>query len=66
VGVIASIQAIEAIKILSGNVDCISTDLTVVELWANRIRRIDLRSLRDRVDCPTCKRREFPSLAGAE
>ena len=63
-GVVAAIQAIEAIKILSGNLDAISTGLLVVDLWTGRIRRIDASSLRGEVDCPACKRREFSWLAG--
>ncbi len=55
VGVIASIEAMEAIKILSGNVDSISRQLTVVERWDGRIRQVDVSSLRDQVDCPVCK-----------
>jgi len=66
VGVIASIQAIEAIKILSGNRAAVSRHLTVVELWESCIRQVNVASLRDQVDCPTCKRREFPWLAGKE
>jgi len=66
VGVIASIQAIEAIKILSGHRDAISRYLTVVELWDSCIRQVNVASLREQVDCPTCKRREFPWLAGKE
>jgi adenylyltransferase/sulfurtransferase len=66
VGVVASIEAIEAIKILSGNREAVSRDLTVIELWDSRIRQIDVRSLRDQVDCPTCKRGEFPWLTGQE
>ena len=66
VGVIASIEAIEAIKILSGHREAISRSLTVVELWDNCIRQVDVSSLRDQVDCPTCKRGEFPWLAGKE
>ncbi len=66
VNVIASIEAIEAIKILSGNRDAVSRQLTVVELWDNRIRQVDVSTLRDQVDCPTCKRREFPWLAGKQ
>ncbi|MBN2294481.1 MAG: ThiF family adenylyltransferase, partial [Pirellulales bacterium] len=56
VGVIASIEAIEAIKILSGNVDAISRQLTIVELWDGRIRQVDVSTLRDQVDCPVCKK----------
>jgi molybdopterin-synthase adenylyltransferase len=64
VGVIASIEAIEAIKILSGRREAISRSLTVVDLWDACFRRVDVSSLREQVDCPTCKRGEFPWLAG--
>ncbi len=63
INVIASIQANEAIKILSGNRDAISRELQFFELWNNRTRQLKLQSLAD-VDCPTCKRREFPWLEG--
>ena len=66
VGVIASLEAIEAIKILSGNRQAISRDLTVVELWDNRIRQVDISSLREQVDCPACKHGQFPWLSGKE
>lgn len=64
VGVIASIEAAEALKILGGRREAISHALTVVDLWRNDFRRIDLAGLRDRVDCPTCKRGEYPWLSG--
>jgi adenylyltransferase/sulfurtransferase len=66
VGVIASIEAIEAIKILSGNRQAISRSLTVIELWDNHLRQVDVSSLRDQVDCPACKHGEFPWLSGQE
>ncbi len=66
VGVIASIQAVEAIKILSGNRAAVSRQLTVVELWDSCIRQVNIASLRDQVDCPVCKRREFSWLSGKE
>ena len=64
VGVIAAIEAIEAIKILSGHAEAVSPSLTVVDLWDGRVRQIDVVGLREQVDCPSCKRREFPWLAG--
>jgi adenylyltransferase/sulfurtransferase len=64
VGLIASIEAAEAIKLLSGNREAISRYLTVVDLWPNEFRRIDVRGLRDQTDCPTCKQGEFPWLSG--
>ena len=66
VGVIASIEAVEAIKILSGNRETISRNLTVVELWDNHIRQVDVSSLRDQVDCPACKHGQFPWLSGKQ
>jgi len=64
IGVIASIQSMEAIKILSGHADAIQRTLTVIELWEGRIRQIKLDTLREAADCPACDRREFPWLAG--
>jgi adenylyltransferase/sulfurtransferase len=64
VGLIASIEAVEAIKILSGNRQSISRSLTVVDLWQNQIRQVDVGDLRERVDCPTCKHGQFPWLSG--
>ena len=66
VGVIASIEAIEAIKILSGNRDSISRGLTIVDLWQNRIKQVDVTHLRDEADCAACKRGEYSWLAGRE
>jgi molybdopterin-synthase adenylyltransferase len=64
VGVIASIEAAEAIKILSGNRDSISRRLTVVDLWQNEIRQIDVSRLREQVDCPACKHGDYSWLSG--
>jgi adenylyltransferase/sulfurtransferase len=33
-------------------------------MWDNRIRQVDVSSLRDHVDCPTCKGRRFDWLDG--
>ncbi len=63
IGVIASMQACEAIKVLSGNRAAVNRQLTVIELWDNHIRQVGLERLR--VDgCPTCRGGEFPWLAG--
>jgi molybdopterin-synthase adenylyltransferase len=64
VNVIASIESLEAMKILSGNRGAISRSLTVMDLWENRLRSIDVSKLREQVDCPCCKHREFSWLAG--
>ena len=64
VGVVASIQPIEAIKVLGGQRNAISRNLTVIDLWDNRIRQIGLDSLGQKGDCPTCTGRELPWLEG--
>ena len=56
-------QACEALKILSGNLDAVSRVLNMFELWDNRIRQIKLDALSE-VDCPTCKRHQFEWLEG--
>jgi molybdopterin-synthase adenylyltransferase len=63
IGVVASIEANEALKILSGHPETISRTWTVVDLWDNTVRQIKLESART-ADCPCCGRREFPWLAG--
>lgn len=65
VNIIASMQACEALKILSGNRDAISRVLNVFEIWDNRLRQVKLDTLKDSVDCPTCKGEEFPWLDGS-
>ena len=64
VNIIASVQACEALKILSGNRDAISRVLSVFEIWDNRLRQVKLDSLKDSVDCPTCNGKESPWLDG--
>ena len=64
INVIASIQAMEAIKILSGHREAIQRSLLVFDLWENRVLPMKAGSLRDAGDCPTCCRHEFPWLSG--
>lgn len=64
IGVIASIESLEAIKILSGRADAISRTLNIIELWDNRLRQVNVAGLREAVDCPACQGREFPWLEG--
>lgn len=64
VNVVASIQAVEAIKILTGQTGAVSRALTVIDLWDNRIRQVRLDSLRENNNCPTCTGAELPWLDG--
>jgi adenylyltransferase/sulfurtransferase len=58
------LQANEAIKILSGNMAAVSRRLTVLDIWGNHIRQLDLKKLREQGDCRACERGEFDWLAG--
>lgn len=62
INVIASIQALEALKIVSGNANQISPYLHVFDLWENRARQVKLDSLLDLKTCPTCHERDFKWL----
>jgi adenylyltransferase/sulfurtransferase len=64
VNVIASYEACEAIKILSGRRTAVNRSLCVFDMWDNRMHQISLDSLRKSSDCATCKRHEFPWLSG--
>ena len=64
VGVVASIEAAEALKILSGHREAVSRRLAIIDLWDNQVRHVDLTRLRQNGDCRVCKHGEFTWLAG--
>src|SRR6185295_401849 len=64
IGVVASMQANEALKILSGHREAISRTWNVFDLWDNTARQIKLDSFQPEKDCPACSGREFPWLSG--
>jgi adenylyltransferase/sulfurtransferase len=65
VNIIASLQAAEAFKILTGQTDKISRELVYIDVWENVYRRIRIAPLLGKVDCPCCQRRRFEWLEGA-
>ena len=65
VSIIASIEAIEAIKLLTGAYDALNTELFVVDIWDWTFRRLKVAGLLGKVDCPCCQRRQFEWLDGA-
>src|SRR5919201_6786047 len=66
VNVIASLQATEALKILSGKVEQVSRELVYVDVWDNVYRRIKVAPLLGKVDCPCCQRRRFEGVGGGD
>lgn len=62
VSMIASIQAVEAVKVLSGNRAAASPYLLKIDLWRNALQRIDVAAACEGNDCPCCKGRQFDYL----
>src|SRR4051794_2931514 len=66
VSIVASFQAAEAFKILTGQLDRINRDLIYVDVWENITRRIKIAPLLGKVDCPCCQRKRFEWLGGGQ
>ncbi len=65
VNIIASLQATEAFKILTGRREQINRELLYFDIWENVQRRIKIAPLLGKVDCPCCQQRRFEWLEGA-
>jgi molybdopterin/thiamine biosynthesis adenylyltransferase len=65
VAVIASFEAIEAIKLLTGAHDALNRELIMVDIWDWTFRQLKVAGLLGKVDCPCCKHRKFEWLEGA-
>lgn len=59
---IASIQAAEALKILTGNYDARSKGLVKIDLWRNEIKRLHTEDIWGKSDCITCKQHRYEFL----
>ncbi|WP_337173778.1 ThiF family adenylyltransferase [Paludisphaera sp.] len=64
VAVIASFEAVEAIKVLAGKKEALNRDLIMVDLWDWTFRQLKISGLLGKVDCPCCKHRKFEWLEG--
>jgi adenylyltransferase/sulfurtransferase len=64
VNVVASYQATEAFKILTGRLERVNRELLYFDVWENVQRRIKIAPLLGKVDCPCCQRRRFEWLDG--
>ncbi len=66
VGIVASFQATEALKILAGKVEAINRELYILNIWENTSRRVKIAPLKGRKGkCPCCALRQFEWLDGA-
>lgn len=65
-GIIASIQATEAIKILTKNYDSINKKLLEIDVWDIAFKQINISGLKEIDNCPTCKLHNYKYLDAEE
>jgi len=66
VNVIASLEAVDALKILSGRRDQVSASLLVIDVWDGSFRKLNVSDLREKADCPACRHGERTWLSGQQ
>ncbi len=64
VNMVASHQALEAMKILMGRFDAVNRKLLNFDAWSGRVSMLNVQKARDLGDCPCCKRKNFEFLEG--
>jgi len=62
--VIASIQAAEALKLLTGRMETLHNSLIRIDVWNFEFNRLDLSTFEKRADCPACALGKFEFLRG--
>jgi adenylyltransferase/sulfurtransferase len=65
IGMIASLQAGIALRILSGHAEDVQLQLSIVDVWDGTMRAIDVSALRAEGHCPACHKGERPFLDGS-
>lgn len=58
----ASIQVAEGLKILTGNLDAVSTSMRTFDLWTNDFHSIDVSKCKRPEPCPTCDEKRYDYL----
>lgn len=64
INVIASLEAVDALKILSGQRELVKPVLKVVDVWDGTWRNMNIGKLRETANCPACQRGERDWLQG--
>ncbi len=66
VQIVASLQAMEAMKILIDRIDALNHKLVQINVWTGECAAFDLQQALVDGDCACCKRREFVYLSGEQ
>jgi adenylyltransferase/sulfurtransferase len=64
VAIIANFQVAEALKILTGNCEQVSTGLLNIDLWNNSLLRLAVDGMHEQQQCPCCQQRQYDYLDG--
>lgn len=64
VSIVSSWQAMEAMKLLTGNRADLSPYLFSFDMWDNRYQQLNVKKARETSDCPCCKHKDFEYLSG--
>jgi len=64
VNLVASLQALEAMKILMGRANEVNRHLCHIDVWNGRYVNLNVQSSKDANDCICCKQRRFEFLDG--
>lgn len=64
IGIVASWQAAEALKILSGHREDVCRQMITIDTWHTSCRLLSLDALKAAGICPACTGREYPFLNG--
>jgi len=64
VNVVASLAATEAMKILTGHERDLNLRLLAIDVWAGRMRAVNVQSAFDAGNCPCCKQGRYDFLTG--
>ena len=64
VGIVASFQVAETLKVLTGNLDHVCPTMLNIDLWANTIVELKVARAYEHGDCPCCKHGNFEYLDG--
>jgi len=64
VSIVSSWQALEAMKLLTGNRGDLSKSLFSFDMWDNRWQQLNVAKAKQIADCPCCKHRNFEFLSG--
>ena len=66
VHIVAALQTIEVFKLLTGRASEINRHLVHVDAWSGRLVNMNVASVREGGDCPSCGRGEFVYLDGKQ